>query len=97
VVSQIGGGRYSRECVPAGDFRAVGRAARQTQLNSSQTPDVDACGFEGYQFDCQECGTVLAGIIDPADDALILSICWQTIRNKRAEVGEPQAGEARAA
>ena len=35
--------------------------------------DIDACGFESYRFECSECHTALAGIIDPADDALLIS------------------------
>ncbi|HTY55345.1 MAG TPA: hypothetical protein VMB26_09095 [Candidatus Binataceae bacterium] len=41
----------------------------------SQTPNIDACGFESYRLDCRECGAALAGIIDPADDALLLTEC----------------------
>jgi hypothetical protein len=46
-----------------------------TRLNicRKQTPDIDAAGFEIYRLDCQQCGIALVGIIDPADDALILS------------------------
>src|SRR5579863_6750962 len=48
-----------------------------TPLNfcRSQTADIDAEGFESFRFDCQECGAALVGIIDPADDALVLSEC----------------------
>ncbi len=41
----------------------------------SANPDIDSCGFESYRLDCPECGAALAGIIDPADDALLLSEC----------------------
>jgi len=41
----------------------------------SIAPDIDSSGFEGYRLDCQECGVALYGIIDPADDALIISEC----------------------
>lgn len=51
----------------------------------SRTPDIDACGFESYRFDCPACGTALAGIVDPADDALLLSECQPTL-----EVALPQ-------
>jgi hypothetical protein len=34
---------------------------------------MDECGFETYAIDCPQCGAPLAGIIDPADDALLLS------------------------
>jgi hypothetical protein len=41
----------------------------------SITPDIDSSGFESYRLDCQECGVALYEIIDPADDALIISEC----------------------
>jgi hypothetical protein len=55
----------------------------QTRLNfhRSHAPDIDSCGFESYQFKCQKCGAALVGIIDPADDALILSVCSSTADN----------------
>jgi hypothetical protein len=34
----------------------------------------DCHGFESYQLDCGFCRTPLAGIVDPADEALLLSI-----------------------
>lgn len=36
-------------------------------------PEIDSCGFESYRFECRECGAHIAGIIDPADDTLLLS------------------------
>ncbi len=33
----------------------------------------DASGFESYEFECSQCGTLLAGIIDPYDGELLLS------------------------
>jgi hypothetical protein len=41
----------------------------------SETPDFDSFGFESYRLDCHECGVALSAIIDPADDALIISEC----------------------
>ena len=41
----------------------------------SAHPDIDSCGFESYRLECESCGVALAGIIDPADDALLLSEC----------------------
>jgi ribosomal protein L37AE/L43A len=46
---------------------------RQLAFRRSDHPIIDACGFENYCFECQECGTLLAGIIDPADETLLLS------------------------
>jgi hypothetical protein len=34
---------------------------------------IDCCGFESYRLECDGCGAQLAGIIDPADGALLLS------------------------
>jgi hypothetical protein len=34
---------------------------------------MDQCGFASYSFGCDECGAMIAGIVDPADDALLLS------------------------
>ena len=39
----------------------------------TSVPHIDECGFESYRLECKECGTPLAGIIDPADEALLLS------------------------
>jgi len=39
----------------------------------SDTPHIDTCGFESYSLECRECGAPVAGIIDPSDDALLLS------------------------
>jgi hypothetical protein len=39
----------------------------------SETPTFDACGFESYSLQCSACGAALAGIIDPADQSLLLS------------------------
>ncbi len=40
-----------------------------------RSPHIDACGFESYSFECVECDSALTGIIDPYDDALLLSEC----------------------
>jgi hypothetical protein len=40
----------------------------------SDKPHIDECGFESYSFKCKACGSMLVGIIDPADDALLLTI-----------------------
>lgn len=39
----------------------------------SRDPFIDACGFESYVFACRECGAPLTGIVDPLDDALLIS------------------------
>jgi uncharacterized protein with PIN domain len=42
-------------------------------FHRSQIPDFDACGFESYKLQCSACGATLAGVIDPADETLLLS------------------------
>jgi hypothetical protein len=39
----------------------------------SRTPRIDSSGFESYTLECKECGTRLAGIVDPCDEKLMLS------------------------
>jgi len=34
---------------------------------------IDACGFESYSLDCPTCYAQLEGLIDPVDEALLLS------------------------
>jgi hypothetical protein len=36
-------------------------------------PFIDACGFESYTLECNDCGASLAGIVDPFDDTLLIS------------------------
>jgi len=45
----------------------------QFAFSRSSTPVVDECGFESYRFECRECRAALAGIVDPIDDALLLT------------------------
>jgi hypothetical protein len=40
----------------------------------SDKPHIDECSFESYSFKYRACGSMLAGIIDPADDTLLLTI-----------------------
>jgi hypothetical protein len=42
-------------------------------LCKAMPPQIDACGFERYDFECSECRSRLTGIIDPYDEALLLS------------------------
>ena len=43
------------------------------KLYRADKPHIDECGFESYSLKCRVCGAELVGIIDPADDALLLS------------------------
>jgi phage FluMu protein Com len=37
-------------------------------------PAIDTCGFEYHSFRCARCASLLAGIIDPSDGELVLSV-----------------------
>jgi len=38
-----------------------------------EKPQIDSFGFETHSLTCWKCATQLAGIIDPLDEALLLS------------------------
>ena len=44
------------------------------ELYRSDQPHIDESGFESYSFKCRACGSMLIGIIDPADDTLLVTI-----------------------
>ncbi len=46
----------------------------QFKFYRADKPHIDECGFESYSLKCQVCGAELVGIVDPADDTLLLSI-----------------------
>jgi hypothetical protein len=65
----------SADDAPARDVPQCPKCHARLNFRRSTHPEIDSCGFESYRLDCQECGAALAGIIDPADDALLLSEC----------------------
>ena len=44
------------------------------KLLRSSIPQIDSCGFESYSFQCESCKSSLAGIIDPMDEELLVSL-----------------------
>jgi hypothetical protein len=60
---------------PACDTPQCPKCHTRLNFRRSANPDIDSCCFESYRLDCQQCGAALAGIIDPADDALLLTEC----------------------
>jgi hypothetical protein len=44
------------------------------KFHRGDTPHIDECGFQSYSLRCRGCGSMLVGIIDPADDTLLLTI-----------------------
>jgi transcription elongation factor Elf1 len=49
------------------------RCAASFAFSRSAHPAIDASGFESYTFACGECGASLSGIVDPLDDALLIT------------------------
>ncbi len=45
----------------------------QFRFFRSSAAHIDECGFESYRLECPRCDAALCGIIDPADDKLLLS------------------------
>ena len=37
-------------------------------------PQIDSCGFESYFFQCESCKSPLAGIIEPIEEKLVVSL-----------------------
>jgi hypothetical protein len=56
-----------------GQLVACPRCTARFVFCRSEDATIDACGFESYTFACKECGASLTGIIDPLDDALLIT------------------------
>jgi hypothetical protein len=46
-------------------------------MSVTRTPHFDAQGLESYKLECKFCRSSLAGVIDPFDGALLLSLMPQ--------------------
>jgi hypothetical protein len=53
----------------------------------SLSPQIDERGFESYNLECTRCDAPILGIVDPADNKLLLS----RESARRAEKGERRA------
>jgi hypothetical protein len=56
-----------------GQLVSCPRCAARFAFRRSAHPAIDASGFESYTFACEECGASLSGIVDPLDDALLIT------------------------
>jgi len=45
---------------------------------------IDACGFESYRLDCGRCDAALTGVVDPYDEALLVSAAGPVARPPEA-------------
>ena len=49
-----------------------------SKLLRATVPQIDSCGFESYSFQCKRCKSSLAGIIDPMNEELLVSLLEPT-------------------
>ena len=56
-------------------------------LGSNRTSTFDRCGFETYRIVCKRCETLLIAVIDPADDAPLISEFESAVSQPSARLG----------
>ena len=56
-------------------------------LGSNRTSSFDRCGFETYRIVCKRCETLLIAVIDPADDAPLISEFESAASQSSARLG----------
>ena len=44
------------------------------KLLRSSIPQIDSCGFENYFLQCKSCKSPLAGVIEPMNEELLISL-----------------------
>jgi hypothetical protein len=72
--------RYSATAIPLSEcLRDNWRLPRalsdgSISIHRIEKPHIDASGFESYSFKCGTCGSMVVGIIDLVDDALLLTV-----------------------
>jgi hypothetical protein len=67
--------------------------ATEIALARSLSPEIDSCGFEKYAIGCGCCDGILDGIVDPIDDALLISLLGMSPK-RRTETGDIVTAEA---
>ena len=56
-------------------------------------PLIDRCGFELHSFRCEWCASPLAGIIDPIDGELVLSLLEESSDVTATPPSDPLTGQ----
>ena len=56
-------------------------------------PLIDRCGFELHSFRCEWCTSLLAGIIDPIDGELVLSLMEESKGVTATPSSDPLSGQ----
>jgi hypothetical protein len=53
---------------------ACPKCKRSSIFSRGPLPLIDRCGFEFHSFRCEWCASYLAGVVDPIDDELVISL-----------------------
>jgi hypothetical protein len=53
------------------------KCKRSSIFSRGPLPFIDRCGFELHYFRCEWCASYLAGVVDPIDDELVISLLDQ--------------------
>jgi hypothetical protein len=56
---------------------------------------IDACGLESHRLDCRSCDAVLTGVVDPYDEALLVSAARPVAWVPNAELARRLGGAGR--
>ena len=56
-------------------------------------PVIDRCGFELHSFRCEWCAGLLAGIVDPIDGELVLSLLEESSDVTATPPSDPLIGQ----
>jgi hypothetical protein len=56
-------------------------------------PHIDSCGFESHAFRCEWCASFLAGIIDPSDGELVVSLLQEPSGVTGIPPSDPLSGQ----
>ena len=74
----------------ARSFRIVAcpKCRAKLRFYRSPSPEIDERGFESYNIECTRCFALILGIVDPADNTLLLSE-----ENLRRELPVAEKGE----
>ena len=62
------------------------KCKRRSTFVRATLPHIDSCGFESHSFRCELCASYLAGIIDPSDGELVLSLLEEPSDAGKAEI-----------
>jgi len=56
-------------------------------------PLIDKCGFELHSFRCEWCASYLAGVVDPSDGELVLSLLEESSGVTSSPPSDPLSGQ----